>query len=109
MTKLVIHPRTTTTGVTVIPFLVDANYNVIVVGETYTINTTAGAAYEIIFDSTLTASVSFYFGCYETIFTKHNVSYGNENYLYKIGTPGLNTTISGTGTDSVRSTQGYGF
>ena len=44
MTKLVIHPTTTTTtGVTVIPFLVDADYNVIVVGETYTINTTAGA------------------------------------------------------------------
>ena len=108
MTKLVIHPKTTTTGVTVIPFLVDANYNVIVVGETYTINTTEGAAYEIIFDSTLSASVPFYFGCYETIFTQHD-NYGNENYLYKIGTPGLNTTISGTGTDSVRSTQGYGF
>ena len=108
MTKVVIYPDTTTTGVTVIPFLVDANYNVIVIGETYTINTTAGAAYEIVFDSTLSASVPFYFGCYETIFTQHD-NYGNENYLYKIGTPGLNTTISGTGTDSVRSTQGYGF
>ena len=109
MTKLVIHPKTTTTGVTVIPFLVDANYNVIVVGETYTINTIAGTAYEIVFDSTLTASVSFYFGCYETIFTKHNVSYGNENYLWESGTPELNTTISGPGTQSARSTQGYGF
>ncbi len=105
MTKLVIHPTTTTTttGVTVIPFLVDADYNVIVVGETYTINTIAGTAYEIVFDSTLTASVSFYFGCYETIFTKHNVSYGNENYLWESGTPELNTTISGPGTQSARS------
>jgi len=109
MTKLVIHPTTTTTGVAVIPFLVDADYNVIVVGETYTINTTAGAAYEIIFDSTLTASVPFYFGCYETIFTKHDGSYGNEKYRWESGTPELNTTISGTGTDSARSTQGYGF
>ena len=109
MTKLVIHPTTTTTDVTVIPFLVDADYNVIVVGETYTINTTAGAAYEIIFDSTLTASVPFYFGCYETIFTKHDGSYGNENYLWESGPPELNTTISGTGTNSARSTQGYGF
>lgn len=109
MTKLVIHPTTTTTGVTVIPFLVDADYNVIVVGETYTINTTADAAYEIIFDSTLTASVPFYFGCYETILTKHDGNYGNENYLWESGTPELNTTISGTGTNSVRSTQGYGF
>ena len=67
MTKLVIHPTTTTTGVTVIPFLVDANYNVIVIGETYTISTTAGAAYEIVFDSTLSANEPFYFGCYETI------------------------------------------
>ena len=109
MTKLVIHPTTTTTGVTVIPFLVDADYNVIVVGDTYTINTTADAAYEIIFNSTLTASVPFYFGCYETIFTKHDGSYGNGNYLWKSGTPELNTTISSTGTNSVRSTQGYGF
>ena len=109
MTKLVIHPTTTTTGVTVIPFLVDADYNVIVVGETYTINTTAGSAYEIVFDSTLSASVPFYFGCYETIFTKHDGSYGNENYLWESGTPELNTTISGTGTNSARSTQGYGF
>lgn len=109
MTKLVIHPTTTTTGVDVIPFLVDADYNVIVVGETYTINTTAGAAYEIVFDSTLSASEPFYFGCYETIFTKHDGSYGNEKYRWESGTPELNTTISGTGTDSARSTQGYGF
>ena len=109
MTKLVIHPTTTTTGVVVIPFLVDADYNVIVVGETYTINTTAGAAYEIVFDSTLSASEPFYFGCYETIFTKHDGSYGNEKYRWESGTPELNTTISGTGTDSARSTQGYGF
>ena len=109
MTKVIIYPLTTTTGATVIPFLVDADYNVIVVGETYTINTTAGAAYEIVFDSTLSASEPFYFGTYESIGTSHDSNYGNEKYRWQSGTPQLNTTISGTGTNSARSTQGYGF
>ena len=112
MTKVVIHPTTTTTGVTVIPFLVDADYNVIVIGETYTINTTADAAYEIIFDSTLTASVPFYFGCYETISTSHAPSSANEgSYRWQLGEPLMNSFISGgpSGANNVRSTQGYGF
>ncbi|AOR28837.1 hypothetical protein FORMB_18040 [Formosa sp. Hel1_33_131] len=109
MTKVIIYPLTTTTGATVIPFLVDADYNVIVVGETYTINTTAGAAYEIVFDSTLSASEPFYFGTYESIGTSHDSNYGNEKYLWESGTPQLNSTISGTNANSARSTQGYGF
>ena len=112
MTKLVIHPTTTTTGVTVIPFLVDANYNVIVIGETYTISTTAGAAYEIVFDSTLSANEPFYFGCYETIKTLHAPSSANEgSYRWGLGEPLMNSLISGgpSGANNVRSTQGYGF
>ena len=109
MTKLVIHPKTTTTGATVIPFLVDANYNVIVIGETYTINTTDNVAYEIEFDTPLTASETFYFGTYESIETKHGQNYVNEKNRWQSGPPQLNTTISGANTDNVRSTQGYGF
>ena len=112
MTKVIIYPYTTTTDVTVIPFLVDANYNVIVVGETYTINTTAGAAYEIVFDSTLSANEPFYFGCYETISTSHAPSSANEgSYRWQLGEPLMNSLISGgpSGANNVRSTQGYGF
>ena len=113
MTKLVIHPKTTTTGVTVIPFLVDVNeYNVIVIGETYTINTTEGVAYEIVFDTPLTASQTFYFGTYESIETKHQRSGASQGrYLWELGEPVMNSPIS-TGSSAyidVRSTQGYGF
>ena len=112
MTKVIIYPYTTTTDVTVIPFLVDANYNVIVIGETYTINSTAGAAYEIVFDSTLSANEPFYFGCYETISTLHAPSSANEgSYRWELGEPLMNSLISGgpSGANNVRSTQGYGF
>ena len=109
MTSVVVYPASTTTAATVIPFLVDADYKVIVVGETYTINTTAGAAYEIVFDSPLSASEPFYFGCYQSFSSMHNSGGIVGSYRFLDALPQLNSTISYNGANSARSTQGYGY
>ena len=111
ITKLIIHPTESKNNVKVIPFLTDENFNVVALGEEYYFDAIEGESHEIIFNTELTSTSSFYIGCYENVFTKHKSSSCNGKYKWESGEPAIGLTINnGTSTNSnCRSTQAYGY
>ena len=111
ITKLIIHPNESKNNVKVIPFLTDENFNVVALGEEYYFDAIEGESHEIIFNTELTSTSSFYIGCYENVFTKHKSSSCNGKYKWESGEPAIGLTINnGTSTNSnCRSTQAYGY
>ena len=111
ITKLIIHPTESKNNVKVIPFLTDGNFNVVALGEEYYFDAIEGESHEIILNTELTSTSSFYIGCYENVLTKHKPSSCNGKYKWKSGEPAIGLTINdGTSTNSnCRSTQAYGY
>lgn len=111
ITKLIIHPNESKNNVKVIPFLTDENFNVVALGEEYYFDAIEGELHEIILNTELTSTSSFYIGCYENVITKHKPSSCNGKYKWGIGEPAIGITINdGTSNSSnCRSTQAYGY
>jgi uncharacterized protein (TIGR02145 family) len=111
ITKLIIHPKDSKFNVKVIPFLTDENFNVIALGEEYYFDAVEGESHEIIFNTELTSTSSFYIGCYENVLTKHLSNSCNGKYKWGNGEPSIGLAIDdGTSSsNSCRSTQAYGY